>query len=236
MLRGFCSTRDKPEGRVLSAMRPCATTLESEITEEEMDALLAVLGEATTKGPFLEIGTAAGGTLWRMVRSVRATDPTSSFSVLDPLKYFPNQRATVEKNLRDHGIDPASIDFRVCTSDEGYRIASGRGERFGFIFVDGNHKCRYVMEDLRWASLLHAGGRLVLHDYGPRHPGVIAAVDRFLRNNSNYRKVRLAGTLLVLAKDRESTRDEVGFPDMLVAHVLTVAYSLRASAEKRLRR
>lgn len=217
-------------------MRPCATTLESEITEEEMRGLLAVLGDESLPGPFLEIGTAAGGTLWQMVRAVRASRPDAKFSVLDPMRYFPGQYEAVKKNLADHGIDPATVDFRISKSDEGYDEAVRRGDRFGFIFIDGNHKCRYVMEDLRWAGLVVKGGRIALHDYGPRHPGVIAAVDRFLRGNRHYRRESQAGTLLVLAKDRDSEGSEVGILDLLVARSLTVFHSLRASAMKRLRR
>ncbi len=98
-------------------MRPCATTLESELAPGELNCLLKVLSEQQFSGKHLEVGTAAGGTLWQMMRCYpRETCPP--FVVVDPLQYFPRQLTVVQKNLRANEIDPSTVDFRQTTSEQ----------------------------------------------------------------------------------------------------------------------
>ncbi len=56
-------------------MRACAKTLESELAEDELSFLLETIHASNYEGKHVEIGTAAGGTLWRMIEKVRADNP-----------------------------------------------------------------------------------------------------------------------------------------------------------------
>src|SRR6202521_5341210 len=138
-------------------MRASATTLEPEISNNELARLVALLRAERFRGAHLEIGTAAGGTLRELMR-VYPDETRPRFVVVDPMTYFPDQLAKVRRNLKDAGLDPDRVDFRVTKSWPALHEARHAGEMFSFIFVDGAHKMRYVTEDIAWAELLEPGG------------------------------------------------------------------------------
>ena len=80
-----------------------------------VEAITALLRAADLKGPHLEIGTAAGKTLKAMMLAYRE-EARPPFVVVDTFNYFPGQLDHVRDNLRNAGIDPTTIDFRVGTS------------------------------------------------------------------------------------------------------------------------
>jgi predicted O-methyltransferase YrrM len=214
-------------------MRDSATTLQPELTANELATILDVLKTGGLRGPHLEIGTAAGGTL----REMMAAYPSESrprFVVVDPFTYFPDQRAIVERNLRGAGLDPAEVDFRVGFSWPALKEALARPERFSFIFVDGNHRAKYVMQDLAWARLLDVGGYVCLHDYKPKFRGVIWATERFLTRHPNYRRVAHVDSLVVLRKEAPARRPEVTALDIRLGAALETVHRWRWSVEKRL--
>ena len=180
------------------------------------------------------MGTAAGGTLCAMLAAFPETQ-RPRFVVVDNLRYFPGQLETVRQNLRQHQLDPATVDFRECSSAEAFPRAEAAGERFGFILVDACHKVRQVTEDLRWTRLLRVGGIVCLHDYGGPHRGVTLAVDRFLRRHPNYRREELEGCLLVLRKTAASALPEITAVDLLWAALLAPWLQLQVSLRKRLK-
>jgi predicted O-methyltransferase YrrM len=197
-------------------MPRCATTLEAEMTPAEHALLLETLRESGRTGRHLEIGTAAGGTLCAMLGAFdQASRPP--FAVVDPMKYFPQQLDAVRKNLRDHGFDPGTIDFRVAISQVAFLDADTRHEAFDFILIDGCHKIRSVMTDLKWTRLLSVGGVVCFHDVTPKHRGVWLAVNRFLAKHSNYERVAQADSLLVVRKTGTSPTPEVTSADELFA-------------------
>jgi predicted O-methyltransferase YrrM len=189
-------------------MRQCATTLESELTVEERKLLLGLLKRENFCGPHLEVGTAAGGTLCQMMLCFN-DDQRPQFVAVDRMTYFPDQLAIVQRNLKQRGLDPDQVDFRVTTSAQAFQDAASKRESFDFILIDASHKILGVMADLRWSRLLSAGGILCLHDYSPRFPGVRLPVDRFLAQHTNYSILEQAGTLLALRKSESSRHPEV---------------------------
>ncbi|MGA2617694.1 MAG: class I SAM-dependent methyltransferase [Thermoguttaceae bacterium] len=197
-------------------MRQCATTLEAEMTAEEHASLLRALRTPIPEGPCLEIGTAAGGTLWKMIQCLSHRDHLR-FVVVDPMRYFPGQFDTVKRNLREHGVDPDGIDFRVATSVEAFRAAQAAGETFSLVVVDASHKVLRITEDLRWLRLLRPGGVACFHDYCRDFRGIQLALNRFLSRYHNYEWMELAGSLLSLRKTRCSDRREVDLADRLYA-------------------
>ena len=213
-------------------MRQSATSMESELQPAELAALQALLKSAQLRGPHLEVGTAAGGTLKELLLCY--APPRPRFAVVDSFRYFPNQKEIVADNLRGAGIDPADVDMRAADSESALAAATAAGEEFDFILIDANHQARHVISDLRWAKLLRPGGYLCLHDYGPKFPGVVWATDRFLANNRNYRRVSLNVSLMVIQKSEMSRRDEVGSVDLVMGKLLTPLHKLRHSIRKRM--
>jgi predicted O-methyltransferase YrrM len=213
-------------------VRASATTLAAEVSERELAALKALLKARRLKGPHLEIGTAAGGTLKELMRCYADT-ARPRFVVVDPMRYFPDQPAIVRKNLASAGLDPKQVDFRIGRSWPEFQRAERAGERFAFIFVDGSHKIHHVTEDLAWTRLLSPGGIICFHDYNQNFPGVVLAVDRFLACYRNYRVVEQVGSLLIVEKTAASTAMEIGTWDRLRARIINVSHQLQASARKR---
>lgn len=197
-------------------MPRCATTLEAEMTAAEHALLIQTLRESGRQGTHLEIGTAAGGTLCAMLGAF-PEGQRPPFAVVDPMRYFPQQLDAVRKNLRDHGFDPATIDFRIASSQVAYLDAETRHEALDFVLIDGCHKIRSVMTDLKWTRLLSPGGVVCFHDYTPRHRGVWLAVNRLLAKHPNYEAVAQADSLLVVRKTAASITPEVTSSDELFA-------------------
>jgi hypothetical protein len=219
-------------------MRQCATTLQSEISYAEMDSLLDVLSRKKFKEAHLEIGTAAGGTLCQLncfYRKNVGLNPL--FVVVDPLGYFPNQFEIVCQNLEKHGIDPAEIKFLKSSSKVAFLSVSADPPDLDFILVDGNHKIRYVTEDLRWARFLRVGGILCAHDYSPSHPGVYLSLKRFLKKHKNYKILSQVETLLIIEKSEPTPSGvlEISFWDRLLATLRAPLFQLKASLVKRLK-
>jgi len=132
------------------------------------------------------------------------------------------------------GLDPAKVDFRTGKSWTVFQEAERDGEKFAFVFIDGNHKAKYVIQDLCWSRLLEPGGCLCLHDYCSEHKGVIWAVDRFLSRNPAYERVDLVDTLMILKKNENSEHSEIGFMDRLIGRGLSFIHSQERSIKKRL--
>ena len=216
-------------------MRASATTLAAEVSDKELAALKAALKTRRLKGPHLEIGTAAGGTLKELMRCY-ADAERPRFVVVDPMRYFPDQPAIVRRNLASAGLDPDQVDFRLSMSWPTFQQAARAGEHFSFLFIDGSHKIHHVTEDLAWTRLLEPGGIVCFHDYNLNFPGVVLPVDRFLARYRNYRVVEQVEALLIVEKTAASTAREIGAWDRLRARIINVSHQLQASAKKRKRR
>lgn len=216
-----------------ASMRYSAYALAPEMTEEESDFLVDLVRQARLPGKYLEIGTGAGGSLCLMMRAF--TDGVRPhFVVVDPMHYFEHQQETVRLNLDSHGLDPSSVEMRICTSEIAFRSAQGLDERFDFILIDGKHSLRSVMLDLRWTRLLKPEGIVCLHDYSNSHPGVQRAVAQLLKRNSRcYRVIERRGSLIAIKKlDASTHREEFAFVDWLYAALCSGLDYLRARVRR----
>ena len=212
--------------------RSSATSLRPEIGDEELSCLKSWIQMVPQNGKYMEIGTAAGGTLCFMLQCL-ADQSCPRFVVVDTMQYFGDQRNIVEKNLANLGLDAGKVDFRVMPSVEAFIRAESEAERFDFILVDASHKIRYVMSDLRWLRLLNVGGLACFHDYAPRFKGVRWPVDRFLQNYPHFQNIGLKGSLLCLRREGESSRREVTWVDRVWALMLSPILQLDLSLQKR---
>ena len=89
--------------------------LTSELSDNEFSYLMQLLQDEGLKGDHMEIGTASGGTLWNLIKNYGKDVP--HFVVIDPMNYFPDQFSLLKSNLRNNGVDPDIVEFRVSTSD-----------------------------------------------------------------------------------------------------------------------
>jgi predicted O-methyltransferase YrrM len=213
--------------------RISASSLDPELGPDELICLRDLIRNSGLPGRHLEIGTAAGGTLCAMMNCF-AAEQRPPFVVVDSMAYFTDQLEVVKQNLRQHGLDPAQVDIRVAKSFDAFQSAEAAGETFDFVFIDGAHKIRYVTQDLRWSRLVNVGGLICVHDYTPKQPGVVRAVNRFLHQHPNYERVALVNTLLVLRKRAASQAQEISRIDSLWALVMSPWIQLQQSLAKRL--
>lgn len=213
----------------------CAQTLKSELSAEELELLTHTIKNAGLKGRHLEIGTAAGGTLCRMMNCFCDKD-RPPFVVVDPMTYFEGQERTVRMNLMQNGLKPEDVDIRVQRSNEAFREAAGAGETYDFIFIDASHKIKYVTQDLCWTRLLNVGGFACFHDYGKKIRGVALPIDRFCKRHQNYSKYARVGSLLVLKKNGRSASPEITGIDHLYARIMAPLIQLETSVKKRLKK
>jgi predicted O-methyltransferase YrrM len=216
-------------------MRNAATTLESEMHDEESSCLYQLLRSEKLPNKHLEIGTAAGGTLKGLMQCY-TNDDRPQFVVVDPMTYFPDQLQLVEKNLSQGGLNPDDVDFRIGVSTDLFEKSATENERFSFILIDGSHKARYVMQDLRWTRLLDVGGIVCLHDYTKQTKGVMTSTDRFLKNNKNYQVINHVESLIVLKKIAAGSSAEVSLFDLAAAHLTGFIHQIQSSIQKRLRK
>ena len=131
------------------------------MTEDELATLEALLAREAFAGAHLEVGTAAGGTLCRMLACL---PDDGGFVVVDRMQYYDDQLASFRQNLERHGIDEARVDLRIASSADAFRAAAARGERFAFALIDAGHGLLDVTRDLRWLRLLAPGGVLLIRD------------------------------------------------------------------------
>ena len=218
-------------------MRDCATTLDSELSTNEIEYLIDILIYKNLKEIHLEVGTAAGGTLCKLMSTYREEfNFIPEFMVVDPLNYFPKQYEVILENLSKHSLQGSSVDFVKSSSNNAFLAFSRVPKPLGFILIDGNHKARYVVKDLRWAKYLNTGGVLCLHDYGILQKGVKLTADRFLRKNPNYKILKLVGQLLIIEKTAQTSINEICLLDICYATFLSLKLQFGNSLKKRIRK
>lgn len=74
-------------------------------------------------------------------------------------------------------------------------------ERVAFIFVDTEHTAsRLTIELDAWLPLTVPGAVVVLHDYGPRFPGIVAVADRRLGHAREWEMIGREATMIAFRK------------------------------------
>ena len=212
-------------------MRRCSETMEAEMTHAEQVFLQKIIREENYSGAHLEIGTAAGGTLCKMMRCFEEqTRP--KFVVVDRMTYFPDQLEIVKENLAENELTEQGVEFRTKTSSEAFQVAVKQNDQFDFILIDASHKILGVMSDLRWTRLLNVGGIVCFHDYSDKFPGVKLSVDRFLLHHKNYERVGLADTLLAIKKKSTCASPEVSMLDSAYSVAMYLPLEIQRKVNK----
>ena len=217
-------------------MRNCAITMESEIPDNEMNALLNQLACLDLQGKHLEIGTAAGGTLCKLCSFYKEhKNEIPQFWVVDPMKYFNDQLIVIKKNLQKNNIEAKKIRFLICKSRQAQKIAKIENPSFDFMLIDGSHKQKYVTEDLMWSRFLRVGGLLCAHDFSPQFPGVFRSINEFLKNYKNYKVLFTEGSLIGIQKVAPYASHEVSLGMIFNATVQGFLSQITNSLSKRMR-
>ena len=108
-------------------MRKSAIDLSSECSIAERACISDAIKSLSSGGNFLEVGTAAGGTLKEIIQTVDNENLVSKFYVLDPFTYYPDQLKKVHKNLSNSDIDPFRVTFWEGTTDNIYQLPLRKG-------------------------------------------------------------------------------------------------------------
>ena len=108
-------------------MRQSGIDLSSECSISERACITEAIKSLSTGGNFLEVGTAAGGTLKEIIQTADNAKLDAMFYVLDPLTYFPNQLQKIHKNLSNSDIDPSRVQFWQGITDSHLPIALEKG-------------------------------------------------------------------------------------------------------------
>jgi predicted O-methyltransferase YrrM len=147
----------------------------------------------------LEIGVFEGrSTCWFLEEIL--THPTASIVCIDP--YY--QPAFLEN------INPytSKITIRKAPAQKVLRKSSFREQSFDFIYIDGDHKAKAVLEDaVVCFRLLKPEGVLILDDYRWQPPGYEEphmnpkiAIDAFLEIYKGYYELIHSGWQIILKK------------------------------------
>lgn len=214
-------------------VRQSGIDLSSECSISERACIAEAIKSLSEGGNFLEVGTAAGGTLKEIIQTAGKEKLEARFYVLDPFTYYPDQLQKVHKNLLNSDIDPSIVEFWQGTTDSHFPIALRKGLNFKFIFIDGDHKAYPVMNDLRWMELLEVGGVACFHDYCDKFPGVAWSLEHFLLRNDHFSIILEAETLRVIKRTGENITKVSRF-HLLKSKFMQVLLRLRRSIKKRL--
>jgi len=185
--------------------RSSALTGETELKPGEWEALCQRVAALDLEGRIVEVGTAAGGTLIKLLQALPAAKH-SQISVVDTFNYFPDHLKVWQENLLQHGWDPATLEVLQGSSMEGYHVSAARADRLSFVLIDAGHKLKDVIRDVRWLSLLEVGGVAAFHDYNHSFPGRKLAVDTFLARNPEFQREALVESLIFVRKTSETSR------------------------------
>ena len=213
-------------------MRQSGIDLSSECTLAERSCIMDAIKTIKQGGNFLEIGTAAGGTLKEIIKTADEEKLEAAFYVLDPFTYYPDQLTKVCQNLSKSDIDPSRVTFWEGTTDSHITKALEDRLNFKFIFIDGDHKAYPVMNDLRWMELLEVGGVACFHDYCDKFPGVAWSLEHFLSRNDQFRIILKSETLRVVKRNGKQIKPVNNF-DLYKSKFMQIVLRLWRSIKKR---
>ena len=215
-------------------VRKCSYTLESEMTSEEVNEIIRCIGKYKPNGIHLEIGTAAGATMCSILKYYKfvLNFKPPKFIAVDPLSYFENQYEVICRNFKKNQLTLDNVVFEKKTSDQAFKTL--KIKEIAFLLIDGNHKLKNVIKDLRYTRILKKNGILVVHDYSTSFLGVKIAMDKFIKRYSNYEVISNINTLLVLRKKSIINVEEIKTIDIFLGHVFSFFLQTYASIKKRI--
>jgi SAM-dependent methyltransferase len=137
------------------------------------DQLPSLLKAKLKKGVFVEVGTWEGDYSYELLKQTKC----SKLYCVDPYKHFddssyPDGMNMLSQEQFDSKYDTVCKRFsqfgdrvefiRKLSNDAASRFED---ESLDFVYIDGNHKCKYVLEDLNnWYNKIKPGGIIICDD------------------------------------------------------------------------
>ncbi|MFL6210654.1 MAG: glycosyltransferase [Pyrinomonadaceae bacterium] len=183
--------------------------IEGWLEDEEADLLIATTARALTTLPaphtIVEVGSYCGRATVVMGRVAQQLAAATRIHAIDP---HDGRVGALDAGLQQRG--PTLERFRRNIAAAGLKelvevVQSTTAEiewsqALALLLVDGLHDYANVARDFfRFDEHVVAGGFVAFHDYAPYYPGVQTFVNELL-STRQYRKVRQAGSLIVLRK------------------------------------
>lgn len=150
----------------------------------------AELGRLASGRRVLEIGSAHGYSA--VVMALAGAEHVTAVDNHSGGTWLGDTRTIMEGNLGAYGV-AERVTIVQADSRDALAALGEQGERFGLIFIDGDHTRAGATADINGSlPLLEAGGVLAVHDYGETCccPEVAPAVDAAL----GWLETRAAGT------------------------------------------
>jgi SAM-dependent methyltransferase len=135
-----------------------------------------------------EIGTRVGSYAKELCIAI----PKLKLYCIDPWKIYPGYEETFEPGEIDRQFEEAKerlspYNCEIIKKESMEAVREFEPESLDFVFIDGNHEHKYVLEDIsEWTRKVKPGGIIYGHDYMPDHPGVMSAVHEYISKNSIY--------------------------------------------------
>jgi hypothetical protein len=198
---------------ILSEMRK----VEGWLSDEEADLLIAASSRALSSQPepyaVVEVGSFCGKATVVLGRVAESLGSPAPIHAIDPgdgvvgsrdggLQHVGPTRDKLQRTLQQSGLaSRVRVHF-------GSAPAVPWSEPIGFLLVDGLHDYASVSADFRHMEpWLVAGGLAAFHDCADYFPGVKRFVQELLRGG-RFRRVHMAGTLVVLEKVAAAERTD----------------------------
>jgi len=126
---------------------------------------------------YLEIGTLYGANLLSVAETY-GSHPESKLYCIDPWEdyneypeYKDQQPSIYQSFLKNIENSPHKDKIRVRRGYSNSEVPKFPDDHFDIIYVDGNHRAPYVLEDAVLSfRKLKAGGIMIFDDYGPVNP------------------------------------------------------------------
>ena len=137
----------------------------------------------------VEIGTERG----RFASDICVRCPKVKLYAVDP--YIPYEEAgeVYSKEMMDDNYNEAKrrlsvLNCEVVRKTSMEAVKDFEDNSLDFVFIDGNHKFEYVLEDIKeWTKKVKPGGVVCGHDYERKHDfGVVNAVNKYVKENRIY--------------------------------------------------
>jgi len=165
----------------------------------QMSTLYPIVKGLAPNSLIVEIGTYHG----RSARFFSLSNPEVKIITIDIVK---NPGGAGHPRHPEGGL---FIDREVLEGGNIFQIVGESGEiskgfnwKIDLLFIDDGHTYEDVWRDIKvWTPFVKPGGYVVFHDYCPRHPGVIKAVDEWMSDNKEFTKVTSESLLYVVKKN-----------------------------------
>jgi hypothetical protein len=171
-----------------------AVDIPGRATVGELAFLRACAGLAPRDGAYIELGCYQG----------RSTAAILDGTVCDLISIDDFSYAPPDLGPSSASVVAAHLGIRCdrwrCVFGDSASIPP-KVEQVAFLFVDTEHTAsRLTVEFDAWLPLTMPGAVIVLHDYSPRFPGIVAVTDRRLGHSDEWEMIGRENTMIAFRK------------------------------------